>query len=125
MIRGRAAPAPFWEPTPSSAHAQAIADEPVDYACIGGVFPTTSKVNPNPPIGIDGFAALRRIIADIRPGMPVGAIAGITRERAASLIAAGGDGIAVVGAVLLAEDPCAAAMDLRQIVDAALAKRGA
>ena len=36
---------------------------PADYACIGGVFATLSKNNPDAPVGLDGFAALRAKIA--------------------------------------------------------------
>ncbi len=104
-------------------HARAVAAEPVDYACIGGVFATASKVNPDPPIGIAGFQALRAEIARLRPGLPVSAIAGITRENAADLIRAGADGIAVVSAVIGAADPRAAARELRRTVDGALARR--
>ncbi|MBN8955078.1 MAG: thiamine phosphate synthase, partial [Rhizobiales bacterium] len=54
----------------------------LDYVCIGGVFVTMSKNNPEPPIGIDG---LRRIASEVRkraPSMPVGAIAGIDASNA-------------------------------------------
>jgi thiamine-phosphate pyrophosphorylase len=41
--------------------------------------------------------------------LPVGAIAGITVENAGSLMEAGADGIAVIGALFAGEDPCGAA----------------
>src|ERR1700676_1430803 len=51
--------------------------EHLDYVCIGGVFATASKDNPDPPIGLAGlqsiFARMRRRDRDL----PVGAIAGI------------------------------------------------
>ncbi|WAJ29365.1 thiamine phosphate synthase [Antarcticirhabdus aurantiaca] len=91
----------------------------VDYACIGGVFETLSKANPEPPVGIEGFRTLRNGLRDARPDLPVGAIAGIDAERAAQLVAAGADGVAVISAVLRAADPAAAARALRAAVDAA------
>jgi thiamine-phosphate pyrophosphorylase len=99
--------------------------EHLDYVCIGGVFATSSKDNPDPPIGLAG---LRAIFAKMRardPDLPIGAIAGIDASNAASVIAAGADGVAVISALSLAADPQAAARDLRAIVEAALAKRQA
>lgn len=100
-------------------HASALAGEPVDYACIGGVFATSSKVNPDPPIGLAGLSRLLREIRRLAPHLPVGAIAGITAANAAEVIGAGADGIAVVSAVIAAADPRAAACELRTIVEAA------
>lgn len=99
--------------------------ELLDYVCIGGVFATTSKDNPAPPIGLAGlrgiFAKMRSRDADL----PIGAIAGIDAGNAADVIAAGVDGVAVISALSLARDPQAAARDLRGIVETALAKRQA
>ena len=99
---------------------------PVDYACIGGVFATTSKDNPDPPVGLDGFAriAFRARLAR-GTAVPVGAIAGIDASNAAAVIAAGADGIAVISALFGAEAVEGRARDLRARVDAALAERGA
>ncbi|MCJ2040520.1 thiamine phosphate synthase [Methylobacterium sp. J-059] len=99
---------------------------PVDYACIGGVFSTTSKDNPDPPVGLDGFAriAFRARLAR-GTAVPVGAIAGIDASNAAAVIAAGADGIAVISALFGAEAVEGRARDLRARVDAALAERGA
>jgi thiamine-phosphate pyrophosphorylase len=99
--------------------------EHLDYVCIGGVFATASKDNPDPPIGLSG---LRSIFARIRAhdhDLPIGAIAGIDTSNAEAVIGAGADGIAVISALSLAGDPQAAARDLRSIVEAALAKRQA
>ncbi len=61
---------------------------PVDYACIGGVFATTSKDNPDPPVGLDGLSRLLfRARLARGPGLPVGAIAGIGADNAAQVIA--------------------------------------
>ena len=98
---------------------------PVDYACIGGVFATASKANPEPPVGLDGFSrvAFRARLAGGR--IPVGAIAGIDAANAASVIGAGADGIAVISAIFSADDVAAAARRLRTVIDGALAARGA
>jgi thiamine-phosphate pyrophosphorylase len=95
----------------------------IDYVCVGGVFATKSKDNPDPPIGLQGLARLARLVRERAPGIPVGAIAGIDESNAGEVIRAGADGIAVISAVTAARDPEAAARALRQIVDAAQAKR--
>ena len=97
---------------------------PVDYACIGGVFATLSKNNPEPPLGVDGLArvAFRARLAGV---IPVGAIAGIDHTNAASVIASGVGGVAVISALFTAADPAAEARRLRAVVDEALASRGA
>jgi thiamine-phosphate pyrophosphorylase len=88
----------------NEAHLAAIPPEAVSYLCIGGVFATSHKDNPDAPVGIEGFAHLRQA-ARVRFGaMPVGAIAGITAANLAPLIAAGADGIAVIGAMFAGDD---------------------
>jgi thiamine-phosphate pyrophosphorylase len=110
----------------TAAQADELYRLPVDYICIGGVFATTSKDNPDPPVGLDG---LSRILFRARlargAGLPVGAIAGIGLDNAAQVIGAGADGIAVISALFKAEAVRERARDLRERVDAALAARGA
>lgn len=96
----------------------------VDYVGSGGVYATSSKKQKNVPIGPAGLA---RIIAALRrraPDLPICGIAGIDASNAAEVIAAGADGVAVISALSLVSDPQAAARQLREIVDAVLAKRG-
>lgn len=97
----------------------------LDYVCIGGVFQTSSKDNPDPPVGVDGFAHLAQAMRARAPAMPVGAIAGIDSSNAANVIAAGSDGVAIISALTLAPDAAAAARGIRGIVDGAMLKRGA
>lgn len=107
----------------SAAHAGAVPVEVVDYVCIGGVFATVSKLNPDPPVGLEGLATLVGAMRARRADLPVGAIAGITAENTAAVIAAGADGIAVISEIFMAADPTAAARTLRGLVDAGLATR--
>jgi len=95
----------------------------VDYVGVGGVYATTSKHNPQPPIGAAGLRTLIEVIRAPAPGMPVAAIAGIDETNAAEVIAAGADGIAVIAALARAKDPARAAKRLRAIVDRALRAR--
>lgn len=98
---------------------------PIDYACIGGVFATTSKNNPDPPVGLDG---LQRIVFRARlargGALPLGAIAGIDASNAASVIRAGADGVALIGSLFKGGATEAKARDLRARVDEALGQRG-
>jgi thiamine-phosphate pyrophosphorylase len=107
----------------SVALAEAAPLDLIDYVGIGGVYATTSKDNPNPPIGVDG---LRRIVDVFRkrdPKFPSCAIAGINAANAAATIAAGADGVSVISALSLAGDPTVAAQAMRAVVDEALVAR--
>lgn len=105
--------------------AEAAPVELLDYVCIGGIFATASKDNPDPPVGVSGFKAIAAVIRARAPKLPIGAIAGIDAGNAADVIAAGADGIAVISALSLANDPQAAARQLRAIVENGLIQRGA
>ncbi len=71
----------------------ALAARPA-YAAFGPVFPTASKENPDPVVGIDLLA--RAYARAQQAGVPLVAIGGITRERAPSLVGRT-DVIAVIG----------------------------
>jgi len=111
----------------SVTEAEAARLELIDYVGSGGVYATLSKQQKNAPIGPHGLARIIDVLrrrAQKRP-LPVCGIAGIDAGNAAAVITAGADGIAVISALSRAPDPAAAARDLRAIVDAALAQRGA
>lgn len=105
------------------AQAEAAPVELLDYAAIGGVYATSSKDNPDPPIGAAGLARIAGVFRGRAPDFPLCGIAGIDASNAAETIAAGADGVAVISALSLAPDPQAAARTLRSTVDAALAQR--
>ena len=90
--------------THNEAQARAAENLPVDYVAIGPVFPTTTKENPDPVIGLAGVAAARRATRK-----PLVAIGGITRENAGSVIAAGADSVAVARDLVVAPGVEAAA----------------
>jgi len=103
--------------------ARRVAQAPADYACIGGVFETTSKNNPDMPVGLAGLKELRTYLRDERPELPVGAIAGITLDRVPDVIAAGADGVALISALFRASDVAATAQAFRKAVDDAIGAR--
>jgi thiamine-phosphate pyrophosphorylase len=96
----------------------------VDYVGSGGVYATSSKQQKNAPIGPAGLARIIAVLRRRAPDLPVCGIAGIDASNAAEVIAAGADGVAVISALSLAPSPETAARQLREIVDAVLAKRG-
>ncbi|MEX0922906.1 MAG: thiamine phosphate synthase [Rhodovibrionaceae bacterium] len=83
----------------------------VDYLGIGPVFATSTKADAGDAIGAEGI----RAVLETAPLRSV-AIGGITAENAASCIAAGAEGVAVVSAICGAADPEAAARRLRAAV---------
>jgi thiamine-phosphate pyrophosphorylase len=66
-----------------------------NYLAVGPVFPTTSKENPDPTIGLGGVQQAR---ANTRK--PLVAIGGITLQNCQSVIEAGADSVAVIGELL-------------------------
>jgi len=62
-----------------------------DYLAIGPIFPTRSKANPDPVVGLDGVRRARALTRK-----PLVAIGGITRENCRSVIEAGADAVAVI-----------------------------
>lgn len=78
------------------------------YAMVSPVFPTPSKPGYGPPLGLDGLA---RLVA--RSPVPVLALGGVTPGNAAGCLAAGAAGVAVMGAIMRADDPAAVVRDLR------------
>jgi thiamine-phosphate diphosphorylase len=81
-----------------------------DYVGIGPLFATDTKDDAGKAIGIDGFKKLAALA-----GKPAVAVGGLSAERAAQVMAAGGAGVAVVNAIFKGDDPESAA---RSIADA-------
>ena len=80
------------------------------YLAIGPIYPTTLKVMPYEPVGLERLATWARQAA-LYPKLPVVAIGGISLARMPGVLACGVDGVAVVSAVTLAADPQQAALE--------------
>jgi thiamine-phosphate pyrophosphorylase len=88
--------------------------EGVDFVVLGTIYPSRSH-----PGGVTGGTELvARVHEVVR--VPVIGIGGITCENAGAVIRAGASGVAVISAILAAEDPRAAAAALRDAVEVAL-----
>ncbi len=86
--------------------ARAKAVQP-SYLAIGPIYPTTLKVMPYEPVGLARLALWAKQAAPY----PVVAIGGISLDRMPGVLACSVDGVAVVSAVTLADDPQQAALD--------------
>jgi thiamine-phosphate diphosphorylase len=78
----------------------AAAAEGADYLTVSPVFLTPSKPGYGPALGLAG---LRRLVA--LTDVPVYALGGVDALGAAACLEAGAAGVAVMGAVMRAEDP--------------------
>jgi len=83
-----------------------------DYVALGPIYPTTLKVMPWAPQGLERIGEWKRLIGR----RPLVAIGGITLERAALCLAAGADCVSVVSDVVKHSDPLVRA---RAWIDAA------
>src|SRR5262249_53785301 len=72
------------------------AHEPVSYIAVGPIFATSSKIDTEPVLGLDGLAVIRRHLQ----GTPLVAIGGISEKNAIDVLRAGADSVAVISSLL-------------------------
>lgn len=87
--------------------ARRAAEDGADYMAANLVYPTATKTDLPDPLGPEGIRELRSAC-----GLPLVAIGGIDAGNAAEVIGAGADGLAVVSAIMAAEEPASAAARL-------------
>jgi len=80
-----------------------------DYIAVGPVFPTVSKANPDPVIGVEGVRNARALTRK-----PLVAIGGINRANCRSVIEAGADSVAVISDLM--REPRKSAEDFFRIL---------
>ena len=97
--------------THSPAQVSEADQSPVDYVAVGPVFPTASKVNPDPVIGLEGVRQARALTRK-----PLVAIGGITRSNCRAVIDAGADSVAVISDLL--DRPADAVREFLQFCEA-------
>jgi thiamine-phosphate pyrophosphorylase len=81
-----------------------------DYIAVGPIFPTGTKANLDPVVGLEFLRAARQFT-----GKPLVAIGGITVESAWDVYRAGADSIAVVHDLMAAKDPARRAREYLEI----------
>ncbi|MEZ8218732.1 thiamine-phosphate diphosphorylase [Candidatus Fervidibacteria bacterium JGI MDM2 SSWTFF-3-K9] len=86
--------------------------EGADYVSIGSVFATSTKPDAGEPVGVEMVRRVRQVLP---PDYPLVAIGGITLQNAAAVFEAGADAVAVVSAVVCADDPVEAVKQLKQL----------
>jgi thiamine-phosphate pyrophosphorylase len=84
-----------------------------EYIAVGPIFPTASKENPDPVVGLALLREVRRLTAK-----PLVAIGGITLENAADVFRAGADSVAVIRDLLAASDPAQRAREFLAVAEA-------
>jgi thiamine-phosphate pyrophosphorylase len=85
-----------------------------DYLGVSPIYATPTKTDTAPPLGLEGLRAIREAVK-----LPLVGIGGLNQDNAAEVIRSGGNGVAVVSAIVAAGDPANAARSLRQIIDEA------
>ena len=85
-----------------------------DYLGVSPIYATPTKTDTAPPLGLEGLREIRKAVK-----LPLVGIGGLTRENSADVIRSGADGVAVVSAIVAADDPEAAAKALRLVIEEA------
>jgi thiamine-phosphate pyrophosphorylase len=83
-----------------------------DYIAVGPIFPTATKENPDPVVGLDFLRLARQ-----ETRKPLVAIGGITIQSAAEVFRAGADSVAVIRDLLEAPSPSQRARDYLAIAE--------
>ena len=85
-----------------------------DYLGVSPIYATPTKTDTAPPLGLAGLKKIRKAVQ-----LPLVGIGGLSKENAADVIRSGADGVAVVSAIVAADDPETAARELRQAIQKA------
>jgi thiamine-phosphate pyrophosphorylase len=98
----------------SLADAVAAQQGGADYLGVSPIFATPTKTDAAAPLGFAGLQTIRRAVH-----IPIVGIGGLNRQNAAAVVRCGADGVAVVSAIVAAEDPEQAARELLQAIRSA------
>jgi thiamine-phosphate pyrophosphorylase len=82
-----------------------------DYLGVSPIYATPTKTDTAPPLGLEGLREIRNAVR-----IPLVGIGGLNRHNAAEVIRSGADGVAVVSAIVAADDPQTAAGALKQMI---------
>ncbi len=82
-----------------------------DYLGVSPIFATPTKTDTAPALGVAGLRTIRQAVS-----LPLVGIGGVNPGNAAEIIRNGADGVAVVSAIVAAEDPARAARNLKSVI---------
>jgi thiamine-phosphate pyrophosphorylase len=85
-----------------------------DYLGVSPIYATPTKTDTAPPLGLEGLQQIRNAVK-----IPLVGIGGLNKDNCAEVIRHGADGVAVVSAIVAAENPETAAGELIQIINRA------
>jgi thiamine-phosphate pyrophosphorylase len=85
-----------------------------DYLGISPIYTTPTKTDTAPPLGLEGLKEIRKTVK-----LPLVGIGGLNNDNSADVIRHGADGVAVVSAIVAADDPEAAAKELKHVIEEA------
>ena len=82
-----------------------------DYLGVSPIYATPTKTDTAPPLGLEGLREIRKAVR-----LPLVGIGGLNRDNAAEVIRNGAHGVAVVSAIVAADDPKTAAAAIKQTI---------
>lgn len=85
-------------------------DLPIDYLAFGPIFPTATKNDPDPAVGLDLLAEVKRLAG----GLPLVAIGGIDEANVRMVLDSGADSAAMISSIL--SDPDRITLKVRHLL---------
>jgi thiamine-phosphate pyrophosphorylase len=85
-----------------------------DYLGVSPIYATPTKTDTAAPLGLEGLQEIRKAVK-----LPLIGIGGLNKDNATEVIRNGADGVAVVSAIVAADDPEAAARELKNMINEA------
>jgi thiamine-phosphate pyrophosphorylase len=98
--------------THSLEEARSAAAQGADFITFGPIYETPAKIRYGPPVGIDALTAVLRTVA-----VPVFALGGITGGNLKPVLKSGAHGVAMISAIMAAEDIRKAATQILASID--------
>jgi len=83
-----------------------------DYIGVSPIYATPTKTDAASPLGLEGLREIRKSVK-----IPLVGIGGLNRGNAGEVINNGADGVAVVSAIVAADNPEKAARELKKIIE--------
>ena len=82
-----------------------------DYLGVSPIYATPTKTDTAPPLGLEGLLQIRHAVK-----IPLVGIGGLNKENSVDVIRNGADGVAVVSAIVAADDPELASRELIGVI---------